>query len=119
MRTQNISVNPIACESSDKSIMQDEDSFVFFRTETTTIFSMALKLDPAAEYVALFSFTTLAELKRQYPDMVLITEEEANARIEAVRAERKAKVEAILANSALERKVRNSGHKFIRISAGE
>lgn len=119
MRTQNISVNPAACESSDKSVMQDEDSFVFFRTKTTTIFSMTLKLDPVAEYVALFSFTTLAELKRQYPDMVLITEEEANARIEAVRAERKAKVEAILANSALERKVRNSGHKFIRISAGE
>lgn len=119
MRTQNISVNPVAFESSEKSVMQDEASFVFFRTETTTIFSMALKLGPAAEYVALFSFTTLAELKRQYPDMVLITEEEANARIEAVRAERKAKVEAILANSALERKVRNSGHKFIRISAGE
>ena len=37
---------------------------------------MALKLDPAAEYIALLSFTTLAELKRHYPDMVLITEAE-------------------------------------------
>lgn len=119
MSTQNISVNPVAFESSERCVVQDEDSFVFFRTGTTTIFSMALKLDPAAEYAALFSFVTLAELKRQYPDMMLITEEEANARIEAVHAERKAKVEAILANSALERKVRNSGHKFIRISAGE
>lgn len=118
MSTQNISINPVAFDASEKSVIQDEGSFVFFRTETTTIFSMAVKLDPAAEYVALFSFTTLAGLKRQYPDMVLITEEEANARIEAVRAERKAKVEAILANSALERSVRNSGHRFIRINAG-
>ncbi|MHA1066867.1 hypothetical protein ACR9GP_23670 [Enterobacter ludwigii] len=37
---------------------------------------MALKLDPAAEYIALHSFTTLVELKRHYPDMVLITEAE-------------------------------------------
>lgn len=119
MNTQNINVNTAAFESTGRCGTQAGVSFVFFRTGTGSIFSRALKLDPAAEYVALFTLTTLAELKRHYPDMVLIPESEANAGIEAIRAEKKAKVEAILADSLLIRKIRQSGHQFIRTSAGE
>ncbi len=89
---------------------------VFFREDACVIYSLAIVFN-GGEPVALCNFENLATLKSQYPDMVLISEEEANQRVAKKKAD--AQLAEDVANETALQKIRQrTGHKFVRIDAG-
>lgn len=90
---------------------------VFFLSETCRIFSMAVTIASASEPVAMCNFEGLEELRRQYPDMIIISESEANARIAEKDRQKKAAEQAFI--EAARAKDRESGYKFTCKDAGK
>ncbi|BBQ86616.1 MULTISPECIES: hypothetical protein [unclassified Klebsiella] len=90
---------------------------VFFREDACKIYSFAITLNGASEPVALCNFENLARLQAEFPDMVLISEDEANQRVAKKAADKQLAEEA--ATEAASRKTsQETGHQFIRINAG-
>ncbi|EJG2388920.1 hypothetical protein AM391_RS23595 [Kluyvera ascorbata] len=99
-----------------KTSIQQPVFDVFFREDACVIYSLAIVFN-GGEPVALCNFKNLATLQNQYPDMVLISEEEANKRVAKKLADVQLE-EEVAVEKALQKVRQETGHKFVRIDAG-
>ena len=90
---------------------------VFFRSEACQIYSLAVEFGGGREPVALFNFFNLKQLQEQYPDMVLIHEDEANRRIADMKAMQQQTEQARIENASQKTDL-GPGQLFIHIDAG-
>lgn len=90
---------------------------VFFREDACKIYSFAITLNGASEPVAFCNFENLATLQAEFPDMVLISEDEAKQRI-AKKAADMQLAEETATEAASQKISQETGHQFIRIAAG-
>jgi hypothetical protein len=90
---------------------------VFFRTEACQIYSLAVKFSEDREPVSLCNFANLAELQQQYPDMILISEDDANKRVADMELKKELAEQSVIEKAS--QKIRQeTGHNFIQIDAG-